>query len=87
MKFLLSGGLGAAMILSATAGWAGGPVIVEEEAEVVAEEPARGIGVLPLIAGAVVLCLILCGGDDDETGSVPPDEGNGPPDERNGPPA
>jgi len=70
------------MILSATVGWAGGPVVIEEEAEVVAEETPRGIGLLPLIAGAVVLCLILCGGDDDEE-QVVSDPVDPPP--RNGP--
>ena len=69
MKFLLSAALGTAMILSATTGWAGGPVIVEEEAEVVVEETPRGIGLLPLIAGVVVLALVLGANDDEETTS------------------
>ncbi len=53
--------------------YAGGPIIIEEEAqpEVIAERPASSVGVLPILLGVVVLCAVLCGGDDDD------DDGDG----------
>ena len=60
--------LAAALVLSlsANAAFAGGPVIVEEEAqpEVIAESPRSG-WIVPVVVGLVVLCAIACGGDDD----------------------
>jgi len=56
-----------ALTLGTSVAMAGGPVVVEEEAEVVAEEPARGLGILPLIAGVVVLALVLGANDEDES--------------------
>jgi hypothetical protein len=55
-----------ALSLGTSAAMAGGPVVVEEEVEVVAEKPASSIGILPLLLVGVVLCVALCGGDDDE---------------------
>ncbi len=48
--------------------FAGGPVIIQEEGnpEVITEGPPSSIGVLPVLLGVVVLCAVLCGGDDDE---------------------
>ncbi|MCU0828835.1 MAG: hypothetical protein MUE52_15900 [Tabrizicola sp.] len=65
MKKLLASALASAMVLSAATAHAGGPVIVEET-EVVAEKPASSVGILPLLLVGVVLCVALCGGDDDE---------------------
>jgi hypothetical protein len=55
-----------ALTLGASAATAGGPVTVVEEPEVVAEKPASSVGILPLLLVGVVLCVALCGGDDDE---------------------
>ncbi|MCU0828836.1 MAG: hypothetical protein MUE52_15905 [Tabrizicola sp.] len=54
-----------ALTLGASAATAGGPVTVVEEPEVVAEKPASSVGILPLLLVGVVLCVALCGGDDD----------------------
>ena len=51
-------------IVSSTA-FAGGPVIVEEEVEVVAEKSGSSVGILPIIIIGVALCAALCGGNDD----------------------
>lgn len=59
----------AATLLSATlitsTAYAGGPVVVEEETQVVAERPATSIGIWPILL-VIGLCVALCGGDDDE---------------------
>lgn len=54
----------AASLVASTA-YAGGPVIVEEETEVVAEQPATSVGVLPLVLIVVGICVLFCGSDDD----------------------
>lgn len=56
-----------ALSLGASAAFAGGPVVIAEEGqpEVIAEKPASSVGVLPLLLGVVVLCVVLCGGDDE----------------------
>jgi hypothetical protein len=56
----------ASMAVAGAAAHAGGPVVIEEEVEVVAEKPASSIGILPLLLIGIVLCVALCGGDDDE---------------------
>ena len=61
--------LAAALAISATTAFAGGPVIVEDEMEVVAEKPASSIGILPLLLIPIILCVALCGGGDDEPAS------------------
>jgi hypothetical protein len=71
MKNLLASATASALVLVASTAYAGGPVIVEDEMEVVAEKPASSIGVLPLLLIPVVLCVVLCGGDDDEERRVP----------------
>ena len=55
------------LTLGASAAMAGGPVVIEEEGqpEVVAEKPASSIGILPLLLIPIILCVALCGGDDD----------------------
>ncbi len=54
------------LVLASSTAFAGGPVVVVEEPEVVAEKPASSVGILPLLLVGVVLCVALCGGDDDE---------------------
>ena len=68
MKKFLTSALAASMALSATTAFAGGPIVIEEEGqpEVVAEKPASSIGILPLLLIPIILCVALCGGDDDE---------------------
>ena len=67
MKKILSSALAAAMALSATTAFAGGPVVIEDEGmPVVAEKPASSVGILPLLLIPIILCVALCGGDDDE---------------------
>ena len=66
MKKLLAPILAATLALSAPMAMAGGPVIVDDTVEVVAEKPASSIGVLPVILVAVALCAALCGGSDPE---------------------
>jgi hypothetical protein len=72
MKNLLASALVSIVAMSASTAYAGGPVIVEEEPEVVAEAPASG-AILPLLLIGIALCVALCGGDDDE---VPPPDNN-----------
>lgn len=65
MKKLFAPILAATLALSASTAFAGGPVIIEEEVEVVAEKPGSSIGILPIIIIGIALCAALCGGDDD----------------------
>jgi ABC-type enterobactin transport system permease subunit len=53
-----------ALTLGASAAIAGGPVVVEEEMEVVAEK-SGSMGILPIIIVGIALCAALCGGNDD----------------------
>jgi hypothetical protein len=66
MKNLLASTLAASLVLSASTSFAGGPIVVVEEPEVVAEKPASSVGILPLLLVGVVLCVALCNNDDDE---------------------
>ena len=66
MKKLIASALAASMALSATTAYAGGPVVIEDEAEVVAEKPASSVGILPLLLIPIILCVALCGDDDDQ---------------------
>jgi hypothetical protein len=66
MNKLLSMVLATSLAFSASTAFAGGPVVVEEEMEVVAEKPASSVGILPLVLIGVILCVALCGGSDDE---------------------
>ena len=72
MNKIASPVLALSMVLSSTAAFAGGPIVVEEEAqpEVVAESPRSG-WIVPVIVGAIILCAIACGNDDDDTATSP----------------
>lgn len=62
--------LGLAIALQGTSVSAGGPVIVEDVEEVVAEKPATSVGVLPILIGIVVICAIVCNPDDEPNNQV-----------------
>lgn len=66
MKKLIASVL--ALTVGASAAFAGGPVIIGEEGqpEVIAERPASSVGILPLLLIPIILCIALCGGDDDD---------------------
>jgi len=52
---------------------AGGPVIIEEgQGEEIAAKPASSVGILPILGALVLVCLIACGGGDDDPVKVPP---------------
>ena len=57
--------LAALLAVSASTAYAGGPIIIEDEIEVVAEKPASSVGILPLLLIPIILCVALCGNDDD----------------------
>lgn len=57
--------LAASLAVSATNAFAGGPIVIEDEVEVVAEKPASSVGILPLLLIPIILCVALCGGDND----------------------
>jgi hypothetical protein len=67
MKSALASVLASSLMLLASTAFAGGPIIIEEEAEVVAEKPASSIGILPLLLIPIILCVALCGNDDSDT--------------------
>ena len=71
MKSLSSLALIAA--LAASSVQAGGPVVVvEDTAPVVEEKPASSAGVLPWLAVPLILCIVMCGSDDDASAPQPP---------------
>jgi len=77
MNKFLAPTLAAVLAISASTAYAGGPVIVVEEPEVVAEKPASG-AILPLLLVGIALCVALCGGsDDDEPVATPVDDNGG----------
>lgn len=57
----------AALALSAPMASAGGPVVVEDMTEVVADKTSS-IGILPVIIVAVAICAALCGNDEPRKG-------------------
>ena len=62
----------AATIMSATMVHAGGPVIIEEgQGEEIAAKPVGSGGILPVIGALVLVCLLVCGGDDDPVKAPP----------------
>ena len=64
MKALTALALSAALVASSAL--AGGPVVVVEDTEpVVEEKPASRVGVLPWLAVPLILCIVMCGPDDD----------------------
>jgi hypothetical protein len=67
MTDFLKSALVAATVLSTSMAQAGGPVIIEEgNDEQIAEKPASTIGILPILGALVLVCLVACGGGDDE---------------------
>jgi hypothetical protein len=53
--------------LSASSLHAGGPVVVvEEEPPVVEEKPASSRGLLPWLAVPLILCIVMCGPEDED---------------------
>lgn len=53
-------------VLLASAAQAGGPVVVEEETEVMAEKSGSSVGILPILLITIGLCAALCGNGDDD---------------------
>jgi hypothetical protein len=72
MKKILATALAASLAISASTAYAGGPVVVVEEPEVVAEKPASSVGILPLLLVGIVLCVALCDDDDDPAPQTAP---------------
>jgi hypothetical protein len=66
MRNLLAPIVATTLALTATTAFAGGPIVIEDEPEVMAEKPASSVGILPLLLIPIILCVALCGGDDDE---------------------
>jgi hypothetical protein len=69
-----------ASTLVATSASAGGPVVVIDDGQpaVVTAGPSSSVKpgvVIGVIAGAVILCAILCGGGSDGTDTIPGGEG------------
>ncbi|HOZ32120.1 MAG TPA: hypothetical protein PLM52_04515 [Tabrizicola sp.] len=56
--------LAAALAVSASTAFAGGPVIIDD-VEVVEEKPASSAGILPLLLIPIILCVALCGSNND----------------------
>ncbi|HLQ20140.1 MAG TPA: hypothetical protein VK146_14290 [Tabrizicola sp.] len=53
-----------AISMTASAAFAGGPVVVEEEPVVEASSPRSG-WIVPVVVGLVLICAIACGNDDE----------------------
>jgi hypothetical protein len=66
MKKFASTVLAFSLALSSTAAFAGGPVVVEEEGQPVVEAASPRSGwIVPVVVGAIILCAIACGNDDE----------------------
>jgi hypothetical protein len=67
MRNLTASILAATLAFSASTAFAGGPVVVVEEAapEVVEESPRSGF-LLPLVVGLIIVCAIACGDDEPD---------------------
>ena len=65
MKHFLAPILAATITLSSATAFAGGPVIIDDETEIVPAKPTSSVGILPIILVTVALCAALCGGNDD----------------------
>lgn len=59
-----------ALAMTASTAFAGGPVMVEEEPTVEAQEPRSG-WIVPVVVGLVLICAIACNNDSSTT-PVPP---------------
>lgn len=59
-----------ALAMTASAAYAGGPVVVAEEPVVEAAAPRSG-WIVPVVVGAIILCAIACGNDDDPAPVTP----------------
>ena len=58
--------------LVASSAQAGGPVVVvEDPAPVVEEGPASSSGILPWLMVPLLLCVFMCGADEEETAPPP----------------
>jgi hypothetical protein len=66
MNKFIAAAVASTMLISASTAFAGGPVMIEEEVEVVAEKPASSVGILPLLLIPIILCVALCGSDDEK---------------------
>lgn len=66
MKKFLAPILAATITLSSATAFAGGPVIIDDETEVVPAKPTSSVGILPIILVTVALCAALCGGSNDD---------------------
>ena len=65
MKTLVALTLSATLVASSA--HAGGPVVVVEDPEpVVEEKPASSAGLLPWLAVPLILCIVMCGPDNEE---------------------
>ena len=64
--------LAATLAVSASTAFAGGPIIIEDEVEVIVEKPASSVGILPLLLIPIILCVALCGSEDEEVVIQPP---------------
>jgi hypothetical protein len=65
MKALIAVALSAALVAGSVQ--AGGPVVVVEEPPIVVEEgPASSKGLLPWLMVPLVLCIVMCGPEDDD---------------------
>ncbi len=69
MNKLIAPILAASLALTSSTAFAGGPIVIIDEPDpVVEEKPASSGGmVLPLLLGAIILCVALCGSDDEPT--------------------
>ena len=65
MKTLAASILAATLALTSAA-FAGGPVVVEEEPTVEAASPRSG-WIVPVVVGAIILCAIACGDEEEAT--------------------
>jgi len=61
----ISCGVAALMTAFASSAYAGGPVVIDDDVEVIVEQPASSVGILPLLLIPIILCVALCGKDDD----------------------
>jgi hypothetical protein len=67
MNKIFASAIAAILAIPAATVHAGGPIILEDETEVVAEKPASTMGILPLLLIPIILCVALCGGDDENS--------------------